>query len=201
MTDARSPLRALRAALFAAICVSLAAMGHSFASGHDIPLRILLPALIATTAVAWLGAARRRGSLAIGLGLLAVQGALHLVFARAGLHGAPAPATHHAPPPAADLPDTGAMIAAHLLAATVCGLWLARGEAAFLRLARAVADLAFTPSLLLLALVRLPETPRPPTPRRPGVARRHGPLLGHSVVRRGPPAWLVTRATAPGAAV
>ncbi|MFJ8646512.1 hypothetical protein ACIRNI_10360 [Streptomyces sp. NPDC093546] len=93
------------------------------------------------------------------------------------------------------------MLAAHLLAAGACALWLARGEAAFFRIAHAVGALAFTPLRLLLALVRLPEAPRPPRGARPRPARRHhGVVLAHSLSRRGPPALAVPRATAPGAA-
>ncbi|MFF8956907.1 hypothetical protein [Streptomyces sp. NPDC014894] len=205
MTDARSPLRALRAALFAAICISLAAMGHSFTSGHDIPLPTLLLALPLTTAAAWLAGARRRGAPAIGLGLLAAQGALHLYFARAQLHGPPAPAGHHGAPLAADPALLGqspvAMVAAHLVAAAFCALWLARGETAFLRLADAVVALAFTPLRLLLAVVAPPSAPVVPVRERPAHARRRTLLLGHTVVRRGPPGALAPRATAPGAAV
>ncbi|MER5766633.1 hypothetical protein [Streptomyces sp. NPDC001985] len=206
MTDARSPLRALRALLFAAICISLATLGHTLVSGHDIPLTPLLPAFPLISALAWLAAARRRGALTIGLGLLAVQGALHLYFARAQLHGAPEPAHHHTPDPTPDLgllgPSPVAMVAAHLLSAAVCAVWLARGEAAFLRLARAVAALAFTPLRLLLAVVRpLPDPAPRPVRRRPARARRRSLLLADSLVRRGPPAPLAPRATAPGAAV
>ncbi|MEU9704868.1 hypothetical protein [Streptomyces sp. NPDC047981] len=93
------------------------------------------------------------------------------------------------------------MLAAHLLAALFCGLWLARGEAALFALARTVAALAFTPLRLLLAVVRVPELPRsvrprPRTPRRP-----HGVVLAHSLSRRGPPRLPVPRAAALGAHV
>ncbi|WP_244375937.1 hypothetical protein [Streptomyces ficellus] len=91
------------------------------------------------------------------------------------------------------------MIAVHLLAAAVCALWLARGEVAFFRLARAVRVLSFTPLRLLLAVVRLPEAPRPPRPRTPAVRRHHGVVLAHTLSRRGPPAVLVPHATVPGA--
>ncbi|MFE1379933.1 hypothetical protein ACFW6S_13420 [Streptomyces sp. NPDC058740] len=91
MTHTRSPLRALRAALFAAVCVTLAAVGHSSMSGmagmsgHTIPLRSLLTAFAVTAALAWAAAGHRRGPLAIATGLAAVQGALHLIFG-AGEH-------------------------------------------------------------------------------------------------------------------
>ncbi|WP_344359908.1 hypothetical protein [Streptomyces gobitricini] len=91
------------------------------------------------------------------------------------------------------------MVAVHLLAAAVCALWLARGEAAFFRLARAVGALAFTPLRLPLAAVRLPGAPRPPRPWARDLRRHHGVVLAHSLSRRGPPGCLPPRATVPGA--
>ncbi|QXE37229.1 hypothetical protein KQY30_26450 [Streptomyces sp. GMY02] len=99
MTDARSPLRALRAAAFAAVCVTLAALGHSFASGahgasgmsgtsgHDIPPGALWAAFGVTAGLAWLAGGRRRGAVSIGAALLTVQGVLHLLFAGALPYG------------------------------------------------------------------------------------------------------------------
>ncbi|MFC8920863.1 hypothetical protein ACGF5F_09620 [Streptomyces sp. NPDC047821] len=119
----------------------------------------------------------------------------------------------HAMPPAGTGPGGGAgdtlagllggasagMVAVHLLAAAVCALWLAHGEAAFFRLARAIGALAFTPLRLLLAAVRPPDAPRPPRPRTRHLRRHHGVVLAHTVSRRGPPAHLVPRATVLGA--
>ncbi|MGW2019149.1 hypothetical protein [Streptomyces sp. NPDC001927] len=93
------------------------------------------------------------------------------------------------------------MLAAHLLAAVVCGLWLARGEAALFALARTVAALAFTPLRLLLAVVRVPEPPRSVRPRPRTRRRPHDVVLAHSLSRRGPPRLSVPRATALGAHV
>ncbi|MFF7200791.1 hypothetical protein [Streptomyces sp. NPDC008141] len=227
MTDARSPMRALRAALFAAVCTALAAMGHSFMSGQDIPFAVLLPAFAVTATVAWLAGARRRGGLAIGAGVLTVQGVLHLLFSSAQPHtGGPAHSHEHSTsagtmvadstPPGSLSADTmavdttvdgllghssGGMLAAHLLAAVLCALWLARGETAVFRVAAAVGTLAFTPLRLLLAVPALPEPPRPLARRRSDAVRSRSVVLGHTLVRRGPPALLAPRATAPGAAV
>ncbi|UYQ61742.1 hypothetical protein [Streptomyces peucetius] len=196
MTDARSPMRVLRAALFAAVAVTLAATGHSSLSPHHIPPAALIAALGATAAAGWLAAGRRRGARSIGAGLLTVQGALHLIFAG----GAPAAPHRHGHQPATDVVGDTGMLAVHLAAAAGCALWLAHGEAAFFRLTRTAFAFAFTPLRLLLTVVRLPEAgsaPRPaPRPRR----RPHGFLLDHTLVRRGPPAPAVPRATAPGAA-
>lgn len=216
MTDARSPLRALRAALFAAVAVLLGAMGHSSLSAHGIPPVSLLAALGVTAAAGWAAAGRRRGPWSIGAGLLAVQGVLHLLFAAPARPGAAHHHTRHPVPDAAaydapaqdaaayDVPaqavgsDTG-MIAVHLLAAAACALWLAHGESAFFRLARTVLAFAFTPLRLLLATVSPPGPAQGSAPAPAGAEPRHPHhvVLAHTVVRRGPPPRLVPRATAP----
>ncbi|MGV9313480.1 hypothetical protein ACWDR0_14975 [Streptomyces sp. NPDC003691] len=203
-------------------------------SGHDLPAAVLLPAFAVAAVTGWLAGARRRGPLAIGTGLLAAQGALHYLYAGAQGHsttpsgghgpgygtgtgtamGTASTGTAPGTTPTGGLAGTGlpenlltggtGMLVAHVLAAAVCALWLARGEKAFFELARACAALAFTPLRLLLAS---PDTPR--TPRRPAVSRTTSParagaavLLGHTLVRRGPPRPPYRhRATAPGAAV
>ncbi|GHD69910.1 hypothetical protein ACFQL8_18460 [Streptomyces goshikiensis] len=97
------------------------------------------------------------------------------------------------------------MIAAHLLAALFCAGWLAWGEAAVFRLARALgatALLAARPLASALALVRTQVAPVPPrpAPRRTCARPRRlrGAVHAHAVVRRGPPGGRALRATAPG---
>ncbi|MFJ2178095.1 hypothetical protein ACIOHE_35025 [Streptomyces sp. NPDC087851] len=262
MTETGSPLRAVRAAAFAAVCVTLAAVGHALtsgasgasgesgASGHEIPLTALLAAFAVTACAAWLAGGRRRGALSIGAGLLTVQGLLHLFFAGALSYGLGLATSRHAPhagtgagtgtptgtgtgtgggsasgmgvsadvgmdmgaatdPGSGPAPALGellgaspAMLAAHVVAAAVCALWLAQGEAALFRLVHAVGALAFTPLRLLLTSAALPAAPRLIRPR-PGASRAHrfrGVVLAHTVSRRGPPARRAPRATAPGAA-
>ncbi|WKX73796.1 hypothetical protein [Streptomyces sp. XD-27] len=217
MVEARSPVRLVRAALFAAVCVLLAAVGHAATSGHHIPPSALLAAFGVTGATAWLAGGRRRGVLAIGGGLLAVQGGVHLIFAGGqgavtqgahATHGAHARhaaehAARHAthPPDPAILADraesamgaTGygstAMLTVHLLAALLCALWLWRGEAAFFQLLRCVRALAFTPLSLAMAAIRPWATAPsvPPPARYTGDGRLRSALLGHALSRRGPP--------------
>ncbi|MGW6742155.1 hypothetical protein ACWGDX_15760 [Streptomyces sp. NPDC055025] len=260
MTDARSPLRALRAAAFAAVCVTLAAVGHSYTSGHEIPPGALWTAFGVTGCLAWLAGSRRRGAGSIGAALVTVQGVLHLLFAGALPYGLSAsarlsasahgPRTHPdagtglgagpgmsiGPGSGVDVgmdvgmgPDMGTamrmggagtgpegqpgvldaltdgsvgMLAAHLLAAAVCALWLARGEAALFRLVHAVGALAFSPLRLLLTAVRLPAAPRliRPRPETTATDRVQGVIPAHTLSRRGPPAFRTARTTAPGAA-
>ncbi|WP_216827255.1 hypothetical protein [Streptomyces sp. ADI95-16] len=97
------------------------------------------------------------------------------------------------------------MIAAHLLAALFCAGWLAWGEVAVFRLARALgatALLAARPLASALALVRTQVAPVPPrpAPRRTCARPRRlrGAVHAHAVVRRGPPGGRALRATAPG---
>lgn len=232
MTHTRSPLRALRAALFAAVCVTLAAVGHSSMSAHSLPPRSLLTAFAVTAALAWTAAGHRRGPLVIASGLMGVQGVLHLIFG-AGEHGAPGdPVDRHAEPATAAVSaadrmgsmahgmsmehDTAlggaatdalmgsgtGMLAAHLLAALACGLWLAGGEAALFALARTVTATAFTPLRRALAVVRA-LAPVPPDLRpvrtAPYTRTLRGVVLAHTVSRRGPPRPAAPRATALGA--
>ncbi|MEV8412497.1 hypothetical protein AB0P45_02615 [Streptomyces niveus] len=225
MTDARSPMRALRAAILAAVCVTLAAVGHSSASTHELPLGVLALAFGVIAGLSWLAGGRRRGVGFIAPAVLTAQAALHVTFAAAGTHGAMPSAGHgHAP---ADMGETGAgagagaegvvgavltavgdtspgMLAAHLLGGAVCALWLARGEAAFFRLAETVAAFAFTPLGLLLAAPRPLAVPPPVRPRHRTRAphRPRGTVLAHAVSRRGPPAHGASaiRTTASGAA-
>lgn len=80
MSHSPAPMRATRAALFAAVAVALGAVGHSYKSGTDLPAWGLLTAFGLTGGLAWLAAVRRRGPLSITGALLAVQAVLHLVF-------------------------------------------------------------------------------------------------------------------------
>ncbi|MFJ8127278.1 hypothetical protein [Streptomyces hydrogenans] len=238
MTPPRSPLRTLRAALFAVVCVVLAAVGHSSMSAHALDPRTLLTAFAVTAAVAWCAAGRRRGPAAYAGGTLAAQAALHLAFSLTGAHTPPAGGAATGTDPTAHLghaahsgteavtgtgtvtrtltetattPDGLAallapvadggpgMLAVHVLAALVCGLWLARGEAAFLALAEA----ALTPLRHLLAVplgpAAVPADPRRPVRRPRRNARRpHVVVLAHVLSRRGPPRPPVPRATVLG---
>ncbi|MGW6985379.1 hypothetical protein ACWGE1_38965 [Streptomyces sp. NPDC054932] len=79
------------------------------------------------------------------------------------------------------------MLAAHLLAAVLCGLWLAHGERAAFRVVRAVAARLWTPLRLLLRTAVPARRPRVRIHRR----RRHlAPrrlFLVHAITSRGPP--------------
>jgi hypothetical protein len=79
------------------------------------------------------------------------------------------------------------MLAAHLLAALLCGLWLGHGERAVFRLLRAVGSRLAAPLRLLFAL---PAPPPPPVRQRRRSSNRtpRSLLLVHAITTRGPPA-------------
>ncbi|MCU7701951.1 hypothetical protein ACGILS_16285 [Streptomyces albidoflavus] len=196
MSHTRRAVRAVRAVLFAVVCVSLAGAGHALSSSHPVPPWVLLAALPPVAVAAWCAAGRARGTAAIGAGLVAAQLVLHLVLTEAHAFPGHALEPHHpgtdarhmataaagwAPPT-----DTLSMTAAHLLAALGCAWWLACGERAVVQLAHATLAALLRPFRRPVP-VRLPQRP----PGRPAVAVDEQPaavrLLRHAVSRRGPP--------------
>ncbi|MFI1397095.1 hypothetical protein [Streptomyces sp. NPDC020681] len=82
------------------------------------------------------------------------------------------------------------MLAAHLLSALLCGLWLAYGEQAAYRIGRALAGWFAAPLRLILRLPRPLDRPRVRVrpDRRARTLRQL--LLVHAIVSRGPPAGI-----------
>ncbi|WP_327435465.1 hypothetical protein OG279_02070 [Streptomyces sp. NBC_01201] len=252
--------RAARAALFAAVCVLLAATGHVLMSGVPVSGRVLFAALAGTTAAAWVLAGRERGLLAVTAAAVAAQTALHAGFTYAQSLAQPPPPPMESfarqwaekllcgdgatalserdavaivtdaglgsvisrPPPGTFAPAAGpvghslhavhgmptdaagtmqavhggqgvfaaaptGMLAAHLLAAVLCGLWLAYGERALFRVLRALAWRLRTPLQLLLSPAVPPRRPRRRVRRRPAQQSLTQLLLVHSITSRGPP--------------
>ncbi|WP_405982463.1 hypothetical protein [Streptomyces sp. NBC_00158] len=259
--------RAGRAAMFAAVCVLLASVGHVLMSGMAVPWWAMSAAFAGTAATAWCLAGRERGLLTVIAATVAVQGVLHSGFslAQSVLHPSLPSGTSfarqwaaylmcgegtasalsvqearkvvddaglgslvHEPPPGAAFGDAAAhahhgmhevhdapgmadaasaatgvllpagghdmagmsptgMLAAHLLAALLCGLWLAHGERGAFRVLRAVAGWLWTPLCLLFGLAPVPVPPRVRVRR----ARRRRTLrrlfLVHAITSRGPP--------------
>ncbi|MGW6785225.1 hypothetical protein [Streptomyces sp. NPDC054987] len=99
-------LRALRAVMFAALCVVLAATGHMLMSGTAVPWWALPLGFGAAAATAWSLAGHERGILCVTGAAVAVQAVLHSAFSVAqSLVGPASPAaspdvvgghTHHA---------------------------------------------------------------------------------------------------------
>ncbi|MDQ0937680.1 hypothetical protein [Streptomyces turgidiscabies] len=212
--------RTLRAAVFAAVCVLLAALGHVLMSGSSVAWWTLAAGALVTGGAGWCLTGRERGlPLVVGVVMVA-QGALHSAFSFAqGMETGPA----GMPMDSMDMAHAGAdmgmgmgmgtgtdagagvghaahghfaldvlsssygMLAAHTLAALLCGLWLAYGERAAFRILRAVAGRLAAPLRLVLALPALPDRPRlRPRRGRSGRAPRRLELV-HTITSRGPP--------------
>ncbi|MEU6507816.1 hypothetical protein [Streptomyces sp. NPDC046942] len=217
--------RAIRAAVFAAMCVLLAALGHVLMSGTDVPAWALAAGGAATGAVGWCLAGRERGLPLIVTVVVAAQTALHEAFSYAqsasgsaggsasmGMSGMGSMGMSGMSSMDSSL-DMGAMhmdhtgmspmdhmghsmdggsssfgmLAAHLLAAVLCGLWLAYGEKAAFRILRASAGWLAAPLRLLLALPAPPDRPRVRLRRRRSDRAPRLLLLVHAITSRGPP--------------
>ncbi|MEU8930161.1 hypothetical protein AB0D30_09765 [Streptomyces sp. NPDC048409] len=211
--SASPAVRSLRAAVFAAVCVLLAAAGHGLAMGDMPPPWADAAGFAVVFGLGRALAGRERGLPAIGAGMLATQAGLHVGFAAARTD---APAARGAMPMAhmpmshmrmghmsmTPLRPHGQVVAglahhphaptahatlAHVLAALVASWWLRCGEAALWSLLRRAA--AFVPGLA--AWWRDAPLSRPVPGRRLAPA---GPIrprrllaLRHAVSRRGPP--------------
>ncbi|MFD6227671.1 hypothetical protein ACFWFZ_12425 [Streptomyces sp. NPDC060232] len=212
-------LRALRAVMFAALCVLLAATGHMLMSGTAVPWWALPLGFGAAAATAWSLAGRERGILCVTGAAVAVQAVLHSAFSLAQSLAGPAPESaaaeaavhaHHAVHGAADaasaptamhMTDGGhgsavlppafmspaGMLIVHLLAAVLCGLWLAHGERALFRVLRAVAARLWVPLCLLLRPAAVAHRPRLRVRRRRGPRAPRRLFLVHAITSRGPP--------------
>ncbi|MFF3851251.1 hypothetical protein [Streptomyces sp. NPDC002328] len=203
--------RTLRAGVLAAACVLLAALGHVTMSGASVPWWTMALGAAATGAAGWFLAARERGPALIVTVVVAAQTVLHETFslgqtltagpasdptaAHAGMdmsgmthmaHGSGGMEHAHSVAGTGDAASFG-MLAAHLLAAVLCGLWLAHGERAVFRVLRAAAARLSAPLRMLLALhvpVRRPSVRRRRAAYRSPLARF---LLCYAVTSRGPP--------------
>ncbi|GAB2758943.1 hypothetical protein [Streptomyces bullii] len=228
--------RATRAAVFAAVCVVLAALGHVMMSGDHVPPPTLAVGWAVTGVAGWCLAGRERGLAMIVTVAVAAQTLLHSAFsltpqastaaARGTAGGGPGPldmgstgpagATEHhtasltMTPPAPAPVSTGGghgmgghlghagdsvpgdsslgMVAAHLLAALLCGLWLGYGERAAFRLLRAVGGRLTAPLRLPFALPAPPDRPRVRVRRARSDRAPRLVLLVHAITSRGPPA-------------
>ncbi|MER5220587.1 hypothetical protein [Streptomyces flaveus] len=221
--------RTLRAAVFAAVCVLLAALGHVLMSGGTVPWWALAASLAGTGGVGWSLAGRERGLPLVVSLVVVTQGVLHSVFelaqstATSSAGQATTPpgsggqghamdsmghdmsamptdsmdmghmATDHAAHMGSMGHDMGGMssfgmLAAHTLAALLCGLWLAHGERAAFRVLRAVTGWLAAPLQLLFAVVAPPRRPRVRLRRARSERVPRRLLLVHSITPRGPPA-------------
>ncbi|MDI5962416.1 hypothetical protein [Streptantibioticus silvisoli] len=140
------------------------------------------------------------------------DGAARLVRAAglSGRLGSPPPATH-AMAGMSSMPATGSMrgmpghsampamapmshgygavgmVAAHLLVAVLCGIWLAYGERTAFRIGRVIATRILTPVLLILWTPRASHRLRVRPDRARSARRPRSLLLTHVIATRGPP--------------
>lgn len=243
-------VRTVRAAVFAAVCVLLAALGHVLMSGATVPWWTLAAGVLLTGGAGWCLAGRERGLLLVVTVVVAAQGGLHAAFEYAQSlapgatgtgHDMGSTSTHMGSGDMAsahmgssdmgsahmgsmdaghmsaahmsggnmsaghmdmgymdmgymdmghDMASTSSlgMLAAHTLAALLCGLWLGHGERAAFRILRAVAGWLAAPLRLSLVLPAPPHRPRlRPHRARSDRAPRLLPLV-HTITSRGPPA-------------
>ncbi|KQV94255.1 hypothetical protein [Streptomyces sp. Root369] len=231
--------RALRAAVFAAVCVLLTSLGHVVMSETAVPWWAMAAGAAVTGGTAWLLAGRERGPVLVGSVVVAAQAVLHVAFslAQAVVHPEPSrggtltrqwlgyllgesdwgPGAEHDASSAATgsmdhamgamhsmgsmdhmgagnamdhgmggISSTG-MLAAHLLAALMCGLWLAHGERAVFRILRVLAGWLIAPLRLLLRLPAPPHRPRVRARRAGSERALRRLLLTHAITSRGPP--------------
>ncbi|MGW7611460.1 hypothetical protein ACWGKW_30215 [Streptomyces sp. NPDC054766] len=255
--------RTLRAAMFAAVCVVLAALGHVMMSGSPVAWWALAGAGAGTAGAGWCLAGRERGLPLVVSVVVLAQGVLHTAFSvaqsltptmdagmgpgsgtgqpgmegMAGMSGMPMGGVDHgyaqgflrmgsahtasldmgsADMGSATMDSMGAMgmghigfgtlahlftggreagsspssfgmLAAHVLAALLCGLWLAHGERAVFRTLRALAGRLAAPLRLLLALPTPPHRPRVRVCRGSSDRAPRRLLLVHAITSRGPP--------------
>lgn len=208
-------VRAVRAALFAVICVGVGATLHGVAGGCPASWPGIGLGLPAVWLAAWFGLARERSWPALAVGLGIGQVGLHGLFAGLEPGAAMAHATASALPnpatfAATAMPDMPGMvgphpnpysaaltmITAHALAVVVCGWWLGQGERDFFALCRAVGALVAAPvhglTEAITALAAAARTGRYDVPRfyrsapDDGVRQRRTPLFT-ALTFRGPP--------------
>ncbi|WBO62865.1 hypothetical protein [Streptomyces camelliae] len=83
--------RTVRAAVFAACCVLLTALGHVMMSGTAVPWWAMTAGVVATGGMAWRLAGRERGPLLVVSVAVATQAVLHSSFSLAQAVAHPAP--------------------------------------------------------------------------------------------------------------
>ncbi|MGW0708304.1 hypothetical protein ACWD4G_20495 [Streptomyces sp. NPDC002643] len=202
-------MRTARSAMFAAVCVLLAALGHVLMSGSTVPWWTLAAGCVATSGLGWCLAGRERGLPLVMSAVVLAQGTLHSVFSlvqptattpvtdsmdMGSMGSAGVSGMDHAAHLGHMAHGTGGgsssfgMLAAHTLAAVLSGLWLGHGERAAFRVLRALACRLAAPLRLSTALAAPPPHWPRPRPMRERAERVPRLTLAHTIISRGPPA-------------
>ncbi|MFE9421576.1 hypothetical protein ACFYNO_01285 [Kitasatospora sp. NPDC006697] len=214
MTTCRTT-RMLRALLFAALAVPLAAAGQVVVTGRPLPLTVVAGAVVAVFFAALVAAGAERGFAQIAALLLPVQLLLNTTFNLGQSSCAPAPGVEHraAASRGLDLMVCGGgqvggaqsaldlapallelvLLTLHLAVALLGALCLRLAEAALVRLPDLVGALARLATHALGALLLLAPLPARPAPAVPLPEPRpeHAPTEDLPLARdrrRGPPA-------------
>lgn len=198
MAETPPRFRALRATLFAALCVTLSSTSHVLMSHQPLPPGAICAAFAAVFAVAYLAGGRREWGFRLLAGLMVplelavdtwftagqqtcygpsggpVTGSWRSFHEAVICNGAPVgtrlPGVPGAPAP--QVPSATLpllLLAAHVCVGLLAAWWLRRGEAAALRVARAAGAAAFRP------LVLVADAARAVLPARPAAARTAAP--------------------------
>ncbi|TDC85250.1 hypothetical protein [Actinomadura sp. 7K507] len=193
-TRADTGLRTLRSAAFAAVCVAVSASGHALVSGAGLPWVSLAAGWFVTLLLVMPLAGRERSRTGITATLLCGQMVLHALFSLGQCRADPVAVQGvHAHGTTVSLMPDPVMFTVHLSAAFVFGWVLHRGERAIWRTVRTALRGAGALTGLLAVVLARPALPAPePRIRMPRHSGDHAPrrgivLLGHAVVRRGPP--------------
>lgn len=175
-------LRALRAAVFAVVCVYAGLAMHMLAGGGGARPAVVAAATALTGAGAFVLAGRRRSRETLLAAAFAAQYGMHHLF-NAGVNAAPT--GHHE---SAGLSTGLGMLVAHVIVATLSAWWLERGDTALLTLLClldcALRDL-WRPLPLGLARICAPRPASFVTDTTP--ALRTTQALSSALSRRGPP--------------
>jgi hypothetical protein len=222
-TTAVTGMRVVRAAVFAAFCVTLSAGAQVLLSGSPLPLGTvaLVGGAVFLLALVLAGQGPRR-FVHIAAFLVPMHLAADTVFTsgQSSCYGPTGgPVTGPLRIMGVDLMCSGGdlgsplaeslqhpatpwlLLAVHLVVGLLAAAWLACGEQAVARLIRAAVAATFRPLLFAVAVLR-PNAAVAALGTLPGRARRASerrpapalPLLSHSVVRRGPPPRLALAA-------
>lgn len=213
--------RAVRAAVFTALCVTLSAGAHVLFTGKPLPLPVVAAVSAAVFVIAFLLAARERRFRHIAALLLPAQLAADAVFTTGqaacyssapptlpvrligidlicagGDLGTPLARLLSGSDTAVDPAAPWLLLGAHLCVGLVAAGWLRGGERALARVLRAAETAGFRPLRLVTAVRTVGRRPETAVVRPAPAPRRPAPapLLSHSVLRRGPPSAVVLAA-------
>ncbi|MET9104151.1 hypothetical protein [Streptomyces antibioticus] len=208
--------RAVRAALFTALVVTLSTASHVLLSRAPLPLNTVAAVVVAVFVLAYALAGRERGFGRIAALLIPLELAADTVFTTGqhvcyGSSGGPVAGPLASVgwdvlcgdgtgvgAPLAQVTGTGAhtdaatawlLLGAHIGVGLIAAAWLRRGERALAQLLRAAGATTFRPLLTAVAAVtvrRAPAARRLPRPAHRTAIARTL-LLAHSLGRRGPP--------------